>query len=645
MKKILFFTIFFTLGLGVSGQTERTITTSPLLAGKKDTIGVTFLGDETPVLVGETADDIDKIRSIKWKDKGYEMTVVNPKPNVFRLNGVQVDYHGGVGLSQVGRLPDLGVPNDAGFFRTAVSFQNSVNSKFRFERANIVELVFGQNRSNNPVPYSHQDVYNVTLKADRWSWNNFTADVGVSGSSSGSRLTNFGASHARLFNAVLNGNSDQYPYRELPDKNDTKELLAWLKTKYGNGDFETEASLSFNKQWDERKMGMIEPVSPPFLRDEQLSELHAGLSAKYDLFRDRYYWFSRHNRLDIMANYSFNRNANVVSRMNSQVFDGFRNEHELLYGVSYKYLGHVYLFIDLKNKHYFSNTANNYRNFFPSASLDFYFDQFLNNLVYDFNFRNFKLFGSAGRSLGEAMLVYRNYSALTTEMSAATALSSFYEDREILSPTKTMTSEIYENYEAGFKTEFWFNGSSLMFTYFNNTTRNMIAPHSSAGQFFLQNIGDVRNDGFLVRVSFVKNNNHSRSEFSVKFNFSKMKSKVLNVSDGHGSVALAGFSDVGTYFAEGEPLGPLGVIFGTTYQRTDAGDIVVDSNGFPLIDTELKRIGDPTPNFTMGLAPKLKWVNFEFSFAMDYNNGGDRWNGTKAFLEKSTAIKLRCKKL
>ena len=645
MKKIFFLVLFLTYRLLVNGQTERTITLSSLLASKTDTLGVAFLDDETLVLIGETINKIDQIHSIQRWENGYKMTPVNP--NAFRLNGLQVDYHGALVLSEVGRLPDLNLPNNTtkpvDFFKTGFSFQNAVNTKFRFTPANVIELAFGQNRGNNPVPHSQQDVYNASLKADKWKWKKFTTDLGISGSSRANRLTNFGASHARLFNAVLTDNLSQYPYRELPDKSETKELLTWLKTKYknyynfGKRDFEAEASLSFNKQWDKREMGMTAPATSPLLRNEELSELRAGLSANYGLDIDR----RREHYLNLSANYSFSRNENDVNRMNQQVFDGFRNAHEIRYGIHYDYRYDNRISIDLTNKHYFSNTAQNYNNFFPSGGIAIDLEDFLSGVLddlfwdwwYSYYLNQFKLFGSAGRSLGEASLVYRNYSALTTEISAASALSNFYEAREILSQTKKMTPEIYENYEAGLETTFSDRRVSLSFIYFNNTTRNMIAPHNNAGQFFLQNIGDMRNDGFLINTSF--SNYYTRNvKFSINFNFSKMKSKALRVADGPEKIALAGFSDVGTYFAKGEPLG---VIFGTTYQRTDDGAIAVNDNGVPLINSELKRIGDPTPNFTIGIAPDLSWQKVDFSLNMEYNNGGDRWNGTKAFVENLSA--------
>jgi len=141
MKKNVFLLSFFALTLLVNGQTERKITPSPALASKTDTLGVAFLNDETPTLTGETIDQIDQIASIKLRKNNYKMTAVNP--DAFRLNGLQVDYHNALMFSKVGRLPDLNLPgnrtNPADFFRTGVSFQNSVNTKFRFTPENIIE--------------------------------------------------------------------------------------------------------------------------------------------------------------------------------------------------------------------------------------------------------------------------------------------------------------------------------------------------------------------------------------------------------------------------------------------------------------------------------------------------------------------------
>ena len=109
MKNILSL-LFLTLTLLAHGQTERKIIPSPLLASKTDTLGVAFLNDETPVLMGETIEKIEKIRSIKLRNSVYKMMPVNL--NAFRLNGFQVNYHGAFMFSGIGRLPDVTKPAD-----------------------------------------------------------------------------------------------------------------------------------------------------------------------------------------------------------------------------------------------------------------------------------------------------------------------------------------------------------------------------------------------------------------------------------------------------------------------------------------------------------------------------------------------------
>jgi len=648
MKKIALLSLFFAFALSVNGQTEREITPSPLLGSRTDTTGVVFLNNETPTLVGEIPRRVADFRSISAK-RGNTYEIIPVNPNAFRLTGFQVDYHGGLGLSAAGKMPELHGQNNfdeqKDFFRKGFSFQNSVSTKFGFTNREVVELAFGQNRMNNPVPHSNQTNYNALLRAENFRFGKFTTDFGVLGSSRDNRLTNFGASHARLFNAVLTDNFSEFPYRELPDNSNTQDLLTYLRTNFRHRDFSSTASLSFNKQWDERTMGIFAPVAvPPLLRNEELSDLRAALSSNYRL---RLNW--RHH-FDFQANYSFNRTDNVVERMNTTVFDGFRNAHEIIYGVSYNYHYINGITIDLRNKHYFSNTAQNYTNFFPTAGVAIHsreiLDEILDMIFWNGNFwvDNFNIFGSAGRSLGEASLIHRDYSVFTTEMSSVAALNNFYENREIFSQTRKMTPEIYENYEVGFQISFgtWTNRRSnsnthntynLQFTYFNNTTRNMIAPRADAGQFFLQNIGDVRNDGFLIDASYSRRFDRDRT-FTFNVIFSRLRNEVLNVADGYEKVALAGFSDVGAFFAKGEPLG---AIFGTTYLRTGTGAIMTDDNGLPLIDSELRKIGNPIPNFTLGFSPNLSLRKFDFSLLLEHQNGGERWNGTRQFLENSPA--------
>jgi len=60
----------------------------------------------------------------------------------------------------------------------------------------------------------------------------------------------------------------------------------------------------------------------------------------------------------------------------------------------------------------------------------------------------------------------------------------------------------------------------------------------------------------------------------------------------------------------------------------------MDEYGDPKINTELTKIGDPNPLFTLSLTPTIGFNNKYFlSLWLEYRHGGDRWNGTQAFMD------------
>ena len=51
-----------------------------------------------------------------------------------------------------------------------------------------------------------------------------------------------------------------------------------------------------------------------------------------------------------------------------------------------------------------------------------------------------------------------------------------------------------------------------------------------------------------------------------------------------------------------------------------------------MVDAQQQIIGDPTPDFTFGFYNSLEWNNFKFNFTLNYQKGGDVWNGTQNVL-------------
>jgi len=242
--------------------------------------------------------------------------------------------------------------------------------------------------------------------------------------------------------------------------------------------------------------------------------------------------------------------------------------------------------------------------------------------------------GSIKKSIGESSLVYRNPAALSTTMNAAN-FRSFYEYMDIFHHDK-LAAEMYEKREIEISHKY--NRLSTSVNYFNNKTKNCISPVLNGQDNPLQNIGEIKNSGYNISVQYYGNFDSYRYRYryfktlsyGAILNFNRTTSKVTDVYDSYSVVPLAGFSNIATVFAKNEPLG---AIYGTTYLRDEQGRPVIGDDGYPIVDEPLKKIGDPTPDFVLSLAPNVSWRDFKLSLSMEYSHGGQRWNGTRAYLD------------
>src|SRR5690606_13441661 len=69
-------------------------------------------------------------------------------------------------------------------------------------------------------------------------------------------------------------------------------------------------------------------------------------------------------------------------------------------------------------------------------------------------------------------------------------------------------------------------------------------------------------------------------------------------------------------------------ISGTDYKRTEEGYVVVDANGYPIIDGTEKTIGNREPEFNLGWLNKVSYKGFNLSFMWDFRFGGDILNAS-----------------
>lgn len=582
-----------------------------VFASRKDTAGVMFISDQTPRNKGAYVPDISNIKSFNRKGDEY---AIKEFKNKEYLSGAEVQYTSDVGISRVGRLPELQTDD---FFRTGVSFKNGLDIKSAFIANSVLSADFSQNRINTPIPDASREAYKGGVSINRLKIGNFTSEAGFAVSSAYDKMINSGGNYARLLHAVYT--NPHYTVSQLADSEDIDNLLAYAKMKYKLKKLELEGIFSFNEQESNRTI--YDATANSFTRNAELSNLNAGLNASYKL----------NDKINFKASYLFDKNKESYDYVNLSLQENddlSRQSHQVSYAMTFV---NRIIHIDLANKHYFSNTANDYTNLFPSAG----FNLHLNELTYKLFdetwgfFRDLRLFASASRSLGEAPLLYKNKAVLSTNLHSS-QFAEFYETKEI--PFNDMLKpEIYMNTEFGLRKYLLNDKLFLEAVYFHNTTNDFIAPHlHSSNSAILENVGKVRNYGGLFSANYYFGKYYRDFRGSIGFNFNLMRNKVLEVYHNNEAIALAGFSNIQTVFAENEPLG---AIYGTSYQRNADGQLIIGDDGFPLIDSQLKKIGDPTPDFRMSLTPSLTWKFLTFSTVMEYSRGGDRWNGTKAYLD------------
>jgi hypothetical protein len=66
----------------------------------------------------------------------------------------------------------------------------------------------------------------------------------------------------------------------------------------------------------------------------------------------------------------------------------------------------------------------------------------------------------------------------------------------------------------------------------------------------------------------------------------------------------------------------MGDIYGRGYLRSPTIKLYIDTNGSPILDTKIKKIGNYNPDWMLGLTTNLKYKNFNLNALFDVRHGG-----------------------
>lgn len=226
-----------------------------------------------------------------------------------------------------------------------------------------------------------------------------------------------------------------------------------------------------------------------------------------------------------------------------------------------------------------------------------------------------------------------------------------------LKPSKTRDIEV------GLDLRFMNDRIGLDLTgYDRNSTDQIIAiniPNTTGFQRAVVNSGELATIGGEVVLTLqpIKKENFT---WNIGFNFSKWKTTVESLPEGVPNQYLDGFTGTGIYnlAPEKDVNGNItnkfeyGQILGGAFQRVNTGNgtfdadlpynssgaLVIDDNpssgnyGYPLVDPSLRVIGNPNPDWLLGINTSITYKNLTISALFDIKEGGENWNGTAGAL-------------
>ncbi|MGC4036955.1 MAG: SusC/RagA family TonB-linked outer membrane protein [Chitinophagaceae bacterium] len=196
-------------------------------------------------------------------------------------------------------------------------------------------------------------------------------------------------------------------------------------------------------------------------------------------------------------------------------------------------------------------------------------------------------------------------------------------------PNPNLKPELIKEAEAGIEGKFWDNRISLDLTGYFRTSSNQILDRQldpSTGSTVTNiNAGSVDNKGIEAALGvFVVRNKDWSWELNGVFTLNR--SKVHDLPDDIKQIVTGGFTNLGTFAKNGQPLG----IIQANYRQIDSksGKYIVDNNGYYLSSADIGIIGDPNAKYKLTGISTVSYKSLSFRMQWDYTHGGKVFSNT-----------------
>ena len=572
------------------------------------------------------------------------------------------------------------------FFNTGVNWSNNVNVAQSFEKGSY-SFSLGNTTSTGIVPSTGLDRYNVKLNAKAQLSNNWS--TGFSGNFITSKIKKQTGANDGII-ATVYGAPASYDFGGIPAHVEGDPYTQ--NTYRGTGGFDGAYWAVDNNEFSERSHRFFGNAYAQY--STKFGTENQKLDIKYQLGTDAYtttyrdaWGYGHSNGLGQVEKYGYTINEtnslftlnydwNVTPDFNVNLLAGNEFVHKstnytYAYGANFNFAGWNHLnnasIYNAEEKYRKKRTVGNFANLafsyksmlylnatvrndrvsnmprgnrsftYPSVSLGFIFTELeaLKNdiLTYGKLRASYAEVGQAGDyfdSYYYTPIYGGGFSSGTPIQYPIGSINAYVPFYKIYDPN--LRPQNTKSYELGADLTFWNGLLSLSYTYSRQNVKDQIfevpLSTSTGYQSLVTNGGKIHTDAheFTLSLNPIRSKNFN---WDLAFNFSKINNYVDELAPGVTSIMLGGFVDPQVRAGIGDKFP---VIYGSSFLRNEAGQIVVDENGMPQAGDN-RVIGTVAPDFRLGFNTTFTFYKFRLSAVLDWKQGGQMYCGTANTLD------------
>jgi TonB-linked SusC/RagA family outer membrane protein len=300
-----------------------------------------------------------------------------------------------------------------------------------------------------------------------------------------------------------------------------------------------------------------------------------------------------------------------------------------------------YLFLNLTGRNDQSSTLPTANNsfFYPSVSAGFVFSEAI-SLPSFINYGKVRAsFAEVGGDTAPYQIfqVYNvNPGSINQTGNAYPFLGTSAATLENTARDPNLKPERTREYEVGMELKGWNNRITADVALYRKISRDQIAaiaiPQASGFTGLFTNIGELSNQGIELSIGFtpVKLTNGFTWDLRGVYTHNKSKVEKLQMPNG---LPISEITLRNTFSGTVQSVHIVGqeygLIKGTVSARDDEGNLLIDpASGQLISDPNPAVVGNPNPDFIMGLTNTFSWKGIVLSAVFDWRQGGDLFSNT-----------------